>query len=272
NTGQDFETRDGFRMYHGQTVPGFPVHPHKGFETVTVVTEGFVDHFDSKGGKGRYGNGDVQWLTTGKGSQHAEMFPLVHKDKRNPLELFQIWLNLSAKGKAADPDFNMLWHEDIPEIIQTTEDDRKATVRIIMGNLNDVQSLEPNDASWAKDRENHVGIFLVRMEAGAVLTLPSISDTMNRNVYFYECNSIEIKGTTISSSNRIKLCGDEEVDITNGSKESYLLILEGKPIQESVAQHGPFVMNTREELYQAFREYETTRFGGWPWDRHDPVN
>lgn len=86
-------------MYHGKSVPGFPAHPHKGFETVTIVLQGVVDHFDSKGCFGRYASGDVQWLTTGKGCQHSEMFPLVNREQSNPLELFQIWLNLDRNGK-----------------------------------------------------------------------------------------------------------------------------------------------------------------------------
>jgi redox-sensitive bicupin YhaK (pirin superfamily) len=109
NIGNDFELRDGWRMYHGHTVPGFPVHPHRGFETVTVVRRGIVDHSDSFGGAGRYGEGDIQWMTAGKGIQHAEMFPLLNSGEENPLELFQIWLNLPAAGKMVNPYYGMIW-------------------------------------------------------------------------------------------------------------------------------------------------------------------
>ncbi len=81
-------------MYHGDVVPGFPQHPHRGFETVSVVRQGYIDHSDSLGATARYGGGDVQWLTTGSGVQHAEMFPLIHEHEGNTMELFQIWLNL----------------------------------------------------------------------------------------------------------------------------------------------------------------------------------
>ena len=119
NIGQDFEVKDGFRMYHGQTVPGFPSHPHRGFETVTVVRKGVVDHTDSMGASGRYGHGDVQWMTAGKGIQHAEMFPLVNDTKENTLELFQIWLNLPQENKFVDPYFKMLWSHSIPNYKHT---------------------------------------------------------------------------------------------------------------------------------------------------------
>ncbi|RPI61942.1 MAG: pirin family protein, partial [Lysobacterales bacterium] len=103
NIGQDFAGKDGWRMYHGDVVPGFPQHPHRGFETVTFVREGYIDHSDSLGATARFGRGDVQWLTAGAGIVHSEMFPLLSPDKPNRLERFQIWVNLPSRNKMAPP-------------------------------------------------------------------------------------------------------------------------------------------------------------------------
>ena len=135
NLGQDFTTKDGWRMYHGTTIPGFPAHPHRGFETVTVVLKGFVDHSDSHGAAGRYGNGDVQWMTAGAGLQHSEMFPLLNKDKGNPLELFQIWLNLPGAKKFSRPHYAMLWAEDIPVYTEKDEHNKLTEVTVIAGKV-----------------------------------------------------------------------------------------------------------------------------------------
>src|SRR5690606_16205323 len=108
NIGMDFEIRDGWRMYHGDVVPGFPKHPHRGFETVTLARRGFIDHSDSLGATARFGQGAAQWMTAGQGIVHSEMFPLVNQDAPNPTELFQIWLNLPAHNKLVKPYFTML--------------------------------------------------------------------------------------------------------------------------------------------------------------------
>ena len=97
--GQDFAGKDGWRMYHGRTIPGFPSHPHRGFETVTIVRKGFIDHADSLGAAARFGDGDVQWLTAGRGVVHSEMFPLLRPDQTNPLELFQM---VESAGREQD--------------------------------------------------------------------------------------------------------------------------------------------------------------------------
>ena len=120
--GMDFAGIDGWRMYHGATVPGFPQHPHRGFETVTFVRRGYVDHSDSLGATARFGRGDVQWLTAGKGIVHCEMFPLLDREGENATELFQIWLNLPAADKMVDPYFTMLWDEDLPRHVVTDSD------------------------------------------------------------------------------------------------------------------------------------------------------
>jgi hypothetical protein len=133
--GQDFAGKDGWRMYHGKVVPGFPQHPRRGFETVTIVRHGVIDHSDSLGAAARFGSGDVQWLTAGGGIVHAEMFPLRDRCGPNRLELFQIWLNLPAEDKLATPHFAMLWNRDIPRCVFTAGAGRNTEVAIVAGQL-----------------------------------------------------------------------------------------------------------------------------------------
>jgi len=272
NLGQDFTTKDGWRMYHGETVPGFPAHPHRGFETVTVVLKGFVDHSDSHGAAGRYGNGDVQWMTAGSGLQHAEMFPLLDKNNPNELELFQIWLNLPEAKKFAKPHFAMLWSEDIPKITTKDKNGKLTEVTVIAGKIDGVSSPKPAPESWANEPINEVAIWLIKMEANAQWTIPTASLEVNRSLYFYRGSSINIPGIKIESYHSVDLLADQPVIIENGGKDAFLLLLQGKPINEQVVQHGPFVMNSATEIQQAFNDYRETQFGGWPWSRYDNVH
>lgn len=272
NIGNDFQGKDGWNMYHGDKVPGFPQHPHRGFETVTVVLGGYVDHADSSGATGRYGAGDVQWLTAGRGVNHSEMFPLLHQHEENPLELFQIWLNLPRKDKFVEPHYKMLWVEDIPVIESKDAHGKRITVRLISGSYRGIKSLDPPPYSWAADEKNHVAIWLIHMEPEAVIQLPKVSSTLNRTVYFYEGDTVTIEETIVKVSHSVRLAGDETIEIKNGSKESRLLLLEGEPIREPVVSYGPFVMTTEEEIRQAFADYRRTEFGGWPWHRDDLVH
>jgi len=272
NIGQDFAPNQSWRMYHGEQVPGFPAHPHRGFETVTIVTKGLVDHSDSLGAAGRFGFGDVQWMTAGKGVQHCEMFPLLNRDKENPLELFQIWLNLPKVNKLTSPHFAMLWADAIPTHVNKDSSDRVTQVRVIAGKIGPTHAPAPAPNSWAADEKNEVAIWTIKMEAGATWSLPNASAHVNRSLYFYDGASIKIAEKSFSTHQAIELHADQEVILENGNTESYLLLLQGNPINEPVVQHGPFVMNTQAEIQQAMQEYRQTEFGGWPWSSYEHVH
>ncbi len=272
NLGSDFTLRNGWRMYHGSTVPGFPVHPHRGFETITINKEGVVDHSDSMGAKGRFMEGDVQWMTAGKGIQHSEMFPLIHQNKPNPLEIFQVWLNLPEAKKFVDPYFKMLWKEDVPVLTIADKNGNKTIIDIISGSLNGTDAATPTPDSWAANPDHVVGIFTVKMAADAIWTIPAISQEANRSLYFYKSGSVKIENEIIKGNHLVHLKADENITIQNSDTEAYFLILEGKPINEPVAQYGPFVMNSHEEIQQAYLDYRQTQFGGWPWGKSDPVH
>jgi redox-sensitive bicupin YhaK (pirin superfamily) len=270
--GQDFEGKDGWRMYHGEKVPGFPHHPHRGFETVTIVRTGLIDHADSLGAAARYGQGDVQWLTAGAGVNHSEMFPLLNREKPNPLELFQIWLNLPRASKFAKPHFTMFWADRIPHYVTRDQDGKSTEVTIIAGSLDDRAALQPPPESWASRPESDIAIWIIRMEPGARWTLPAAKKGTNRTLYFFRGSELRADGRDIPSYHSAGLRPDAEVALENGRDECELLLLQGKPIGEPVVQYGPFVMNSAEEIQQAFADYRRTQFGGWPWPTSDPVH
>lgn len=269
NIGSDFILKDGWRMYHGSKVPGFPGHPHRGFETITVVRHGLVDHADSTGASGRYGNGDVQWMTAGKGVQHSEMFPLLNKDERNPLELFQIWLNLPRKSKMVEPHFKMFWSESIP-VFQTDND--KVKVEVLVGKYDTYSAPAAPPDSWASDPNNDVCILNIHMEEGSEFELMATNDGVNRTLFFYEGTGLEIEDETIPHYHAAEVQPDTDLKIRSTSGTNKLLMLQGRPINEPVVQHGPFVMNTRAEIHEAFEDYHATQFGGWPWGSYDVVH
>ena len=265
--GSDFDPNQDWRMYHGQTIPGFPAHPHVGFETVTVVNQGFCDHSDSLGAAGRFGLGDTQWMTAGSGVQHSEMFPLLNSEKENTLELFQIWLNLPKKSKFADPYFKMLWHEDIPVLEMES-----ATVTVIAGNFKDTLALAPPPDSWASEPANKVAIWSITIIANGEVGLPKSEKGVNRSIYFYEGDSITIDSEKILANFGIDVDSTADITIKAGSEQAKILVLQGAPINEPVAQQGPFVMTNREELQKAFSQFRLTQFGGWPWQYPDNVH
>jgi quercetin 2,3-dioxygenase len=271
--GSDFSRKDGFSMYHGDTVPGFPAHPHRGFETVTLVRRGLIDHSDSLGATARFGRGDVQWVTAGRGIVHSEMFPLLSESGDNPLELFQIWLNLPARNKMAEPHFTMLWSGDIPRHVVRDAEGRATEIAVVAGAQGEVQPPPPPPQSWAAQPDADVAIWTVRMDPGAAWALPAArSADSRRTLYFFKGGDAVVGGQAVKSPCAIELRADGEALLQAVAGECEFLLLQGRPIAEPVAQYGPFVMNTQAEIMQAMSDYRRTQFGGWPFPAPDPVH
>jgi redox-sensitive bicupin YhaK (pirin superfamily) len=273
--GADFGNPVGWSMYHGEEgVPGFPKHPHRGFETITITRQGLVDHTDSLGNGGRFGFGDVQWMTAGSGISHAEMFPLLNRDRGNTLELFQIWLNLPRASKMAAPSFKMLWAEELAsKVVADGASGAAAEVVLVAGSLPGFAAPPaPPPDSYAVAPEHGVCVLTVKLAAGAAWTLPAYDGpggtaSLHRNLYYYAGSGLSVGGTGMRDSQRIKVRADSEVELrasTAGPVE--VLVLQGRDIGEPVVSHGPFVGNTKEDIMKAFSDYQRTGFGNWPWD------
>ncbi|BEJ12003.1 hypothetical protein CspHIS471_0204630 [Cutaneotrichosporon sp. HIS471] len=266
--GNDFTRKDGWSMYMGNEVPGFPAHPHRGMETVTIVRQGMIDHGDSTASGARYSVGDVQWVTAGKGVVHSEMFPLLNEGEKNTLDLYQLWLNLAAEDKDAGPEFVMMWREAIPHI----EKDG-SIVQVVAGEYGGAFPLAPPKSSWAA-------------RPGATTTLPATNTPQTeRTVYVHACVpgpdgpektvdpvKVQVGDEWVPDWHALKMApGSAEVVLRNGSQPARVLVLQAVPIGEPVAVRGPFVMNTEQENLDAFAVYRKTKFGGFPWPTDKPT-
>jgi hypothetical protein len=216
-------------------IAGFPAHPHRGFETVTYILDGHMLHEDHLGNKGNLKSGGVQWMTAGRGIIHSEM----PQQERGRMRGFQLWINLPAKDKMKRASYRDLQAADIPEVRL----EKNGLVRVIAGEFQGVKAPvppTPTDATYLD----------VHLPAGDTFTHP-VRDGYNAFAYVYEgaLDGIEPHAAAVFSSS-----GDIRVTSKEGAR---FLLLAGKPIGEPIVQYGPFVMNTREEIEQAIRDYQS---------------
>ncbi|KFI05861.1 pirin family protein [Massilia sp. BSC265] len=229
----------------GDYIAGFPEHPHRGFETVTYMLNGRMRHRDSAGNEGLVTSGGVQWMTAGRGVIHSEM----PEQSEGLMEGFQLWLNLPARDKMRDP-----WYRDIPseEVPRFTGADG-VVVQVIAGQAHGV--------AGAVQREHTQPLYLdLEIPAGVTFEQP-IPQGHNAFLYVYRGEAV-VEGKGVGKTRMAVLdnaAGADGVRIRS-LEPTRLILLAGRPLNEPIAQHGPFVMNTTEELYQAFDDFRAGRF------------
>jgi redox-sensitive bicupin YhaK (pirin superfamily) len=246
-----------FLNHHGiQNYPSnnnglpFGPHPHRGMETVTFILEGDIMHKDSRGHESVFEAGGIQWMTAGKGLIHAEVSSKKFKKEGGPLEILQLWINLPAKFKMTDPRYIGLQKD---EITAFSLDDGKVDIQLIAGQWN------ANRGSF----QTLFPIFLstVHMKANASLmkTIPS-----SENIFFYTVRgTVKIMGEEIPFRNLVEFNNDGQELAFEATEDAIVILGHAKPFNEPMIAQGPFVMNTQEEIMQAYRDYQSGKFGQW---------
>jgi redox-sensitive bicupin YhaK (pirin superfamily) len=228
---------------------GVDSHPHRGFETVTVVFQGELEHRDTAGNSGSIGKGDVQWMTAASGVLHEEKHSRKFTREGGTLEMAQLWVNLPASDKMSPPRYQTLLSKDIPCIELP---DNAGAVRIIAGDL--------DSAKGAARTVTPVILWDVRLRAGSNVKLP-IPAGFSAAV-FVRAGSVHIAGTHDAGARELAILSNNGGSVDLAARENTeLLLLGGQPINEPVAAYGPFVMNTPEEIHQAVADVRTGRFG-----------
>lgn len=256
--GLDMERMNPFVMLDYNSKFNFPpaekprgvgVHPHKGFETVTIAYKGRVAHQDSGGGGGVIGEGDIQWMTAASGVLHKEYHEEEWSKKGGEFQMVQLWVNLPAKDKKNKPKYQAIKHEDIRAF---TLEDGKGAIEVIAGKYKDVEGVASTFTP--------IEMYNVRLKKGAKADF-SIPANYNTALLVLE-GSIRVNGTEEAPlDNLVLMEKDGEDFIIEATDDALVLILGGEPINEPIAAHGPFVMNARKELVEAFNEFNTGKFG-----------
>jgi redox-sensitive bicupin YhaK (pirin superfamily) len=226
-------------------IGGFPDHPHRGFETVTYMIAGRMRHRDSAGNEGLLENGGVQWMTAGRGVVHSEL----PEQENGRMEGFQLWLNLPARDKMTAPWYRDIASAEIPEF--RTADG--ATVRVIAGASHGVQGAVQREATQPLYLDLHFG------ENGTFIQ--PLPPQHNVFIYVYR-GSVEIAGSTVPAQQMAILKNDADSDgvVLHTAGEARALLIAGCPLNEPIAQHGPFVMNTNQEIFQAVADFQDGKF------------
>lgn len=224
-------------------IAGFPDHPHRGFETVTLMLDGIMRHEDSAGNGGSLLPGGVQWMTAGRGIVHSEM----PETREGLMRGFQLWVNLPAKDKMAEPRYQNIEPDDVPEI----HTDDGATVRVIAGVVNGVDGAVTDIAV----QPTYLDITLA---PNGRFSLP-LPEGHQGFVYLYE-GSASVEDVALKKSNLGVLSKGDGLEVQGGENGARLILVAGAPLNEPIARHGPFVMNTREEIQQAFDDFRAGRF------------
>lgn len=229
---------------------GVGEHPHKGFETVTIVYDGEVEHRDSSGGGGVIGPGDVQWMTAGNGIQHEEFHSASYARQGGAFRMVQLWVNLPAKDKAAPPAYQTLHAADIP-VVRFPDD--AGRLRIIAG---DYQATHGPARVFSP-----LNVWDGTLRAGAQVTL-ALPAGHSTAIVSLEGRLI-VNGATELGSAQFALLGQEGTEVTvQATEEASFLVLTGQKLNEPIAGYGPFVMNTQEEIRQAIEDFNNGLFGG----------
>jgi redox-sensitive bicupin YhaK (pirin superfamily) len=231
-----------------EKILGGEPHPHRGFETVTLVYDGYLDHRDTGGHSGSLAPFDVQWMTAGSGVLHEEKFGREFTKNGGTIELIQLWINLPKKDKMVTPRYQELRKESIPVI---SEDNNKTTFRIIAGNYGDVKGPALTYSP--------INLWDIKLAKGTEKQL-TVPKDYNLGIYVVR-GKVKVNNRDASTKQLINFGWDAEHINIQAEEDSLLLILSGEPIEEPLATYGPFAMNTNQELIQALADFETGKFG-----------
>jgi len=228
---------------------GVGVHPHRGFETVTIVYRGEVDHRDSAGNGGHIGPGDVQWMTAAAGILHEEYHSDAFTKQGGTLEMVQLWVNLPARAKSAKPGYQTLVNGDIPTV---TLPEDAGTLRVIAGAF--------DGRNGPAKTFTPINLWDLRLKRGGSLAL-DLPESHSVGLAVLH-GTVLVNGSDLIGEAQFGLLGREGGAITlDASSDATVLVLSGEPIDEPVVMHGPFVMNTVDEIRQAFADFQNGRFG-----------